>query len=322
MLKLPSGDRSDAFRTYVRIFSYVLPCLALLCASTVSRSMPIDFRLMINPIQICLDTSTCANPSMRLFEEETDAVWSQAGIDIEFLPFQSFVSSGDYDLAFDDLDAGIYGPGSLFTRPLLGYGDNWFDDAPGHTDDRRIVDLWFLGSIDGGFTGFNIEGVADGYIDQIACRQARDFPACGDYWVNDQGHIAITEAIFDPSLLVSNLTLAHEIGHVLDLPHPDLSLGTFTAGILPTWARNSYYGTNNLMNSDGSFVTEDVAQIGSELGVLHPEQIAIARQSSFLIPIDSVAVPVPSSVALMLVGLLTFRSRPGLSIASRFPRDD
>ena len=65
-----------------------LSICALLLSSMQLQALMITHRLVINPIQVCDDLGTiCANPSLELFEAETDAIWMQAGIDIEFLPW-------------------------------------------------------------------------------------------------------------------------------------------------------------------------------------------------------------------------------------------
>jgi hypothetical protein len=49
----------------------------------------IDRQVVVNPVQVCDDDGTnCSNPARILFEAETDKIWSQAGIDVKFLPWK------------------------------------------------------------------------------------------------------------------------------------------------------------------------------------------------------------------------------------------
>jgi len=276
-------------------------------------AMPIDLQLVINPTQICRDVETCANANSRLFEVETDAVWAQAGIDVDFLPMQSFIAPADFSLNYSDLDRAIYdtrfGPPPF--APIIGFGENWFDTAPGNSNDPQVVDLWFLDSLN--LLGLTARGIADGYVDTVACNADGQYPDCADEYSVRTGNLILTDAVFGPP--TANLVLAHEIGHVLGLHHPDLALSPFYDPVsIPSFLQ--YYGPDNLMNSDAFLRSSDLSEIAplGSTGTLVAAQIDRARQSSFLRPLQALpaSVPVPSTLLLLVLGL--FAIRPGRTL--------
>lgn len=268
----------------------------------------IDLQLVINPIQIC-STTRCANPGLETAEAITDKVWAQAGIDIHFLEFSSFVSPADFSVSlfeFDRIEPILRPGGGPFD--IIGYRekDSWYDTAPGATDNINIVDLWFIDSITGGPFPNGIGGVADAHVDLdcfIGWLQGTEF--CGREGWTWGNNIAVAQGAAD----ARSLTIAHEIGHVLGLFHPDQprpltedrSSG-FPGGFSPP---------NNLMDSAGGGLASlgDIAPDGLGFGQLLDverygsfgvgSQIATARASPFLIPLAVAQVPIPSTGLLL-----------------------
>lgn len=84
-------------------------CVAIAAFSWgAAQAAPIDLKLVIQPIQICNDDGTsCANPDLKLFEAEGDKIWSQAGIDLEFLPW---ITQNSTTLNILNMDTEFGGP--------------------------------------------------------------------------------------------------------------------------------------------------------------------------------------------------------------------
>lgn len=97
----------------------------------------IDRRVTIQPIRVCneldtrfLDSSSTYCATTNLFEEETDQIWSQAGIDINFLPRVNLFRSSF--LTIDD-DA-------EFTSLVAGSGNK-------QNSDSQVLNMWFLDTL-------------------------------------------------------------------------------------------------------------------------------------------------------------------------------
>ncbi len=102
-----------------------------------AKAAAIDLQLVVNPIQICADATTCANSDLELYEDMADAIFAQAGVDIRFLDVQTHISLQDYQVSLEELgriNASFFG-GSVTEK------SSWFDDAPGGTDQSDVVDL-------------------------------------------------------------------------------------------------------------------------------------------------------------------------------------
>lgn len=79
-------------------------------ASNVANALPITHELVIQPIQVCKDDGTdCANAGKKLFEAEGDKIWSQAGIDLHFLPWMTLEETDYLTFDFDDFGAATAG---------------------------------------------------------------------------------------------------------------------------------------------------------------------------------------------------------------------
>lgn len=108
----------------------------------------IDRRVVIQPIQVCDDLgSNCANPDRKLFEAETDKIWAQAGIDIDFLSWNIFNETDFLDLSSFE------------------FNDLTFTPGQGQNSDPLVLNMFFVNWIEGayglGWLGLNGIGIAN-----------------------------------------------------------------------------------------------------------------------------------------------------------------
>lgn len=123
-------------------------------ASSVANALPITHELVIQPIQVCKDDGTdCANSGRKLFEAEGDKIWSQAGIDLRFLPWMTLYET-DY-LSFDfDAEFGPPAAGTtirmLFVDEIVFCGSAGLSYGCGYVDGNGVAIADDVFSFNGG----------------------------------------------------------------------------------------------------------------------------------------------------------------------------
>jgi hypothetical protein len=123
-------------------------------ASNVANALPITHELVIQPIQVCKDDGTdCANSGRKLFEAEGDKIWSQAGIDLRFLPWMTLYET-DY-LSFDfDAEFGPPAAGTtirmLFVDEIVFCGSAGLSYGCGYVDANGVAIADDVFSLNGG----------------------------------------------------------------------------------------------------------------------------------------------------------------------------
>ncbi|WP_152532234.1 hypothetical protein [Leptolyngbya sp. Heron Island J] len=162
-----------------------------------SPATPVSLRqsdmlvLEVQPIQVCDDTGfICAQ--VEFFEAITDKIWSQANIDVEFLPLNQLNDSTYLTTDEDEfLDLSFSGNPGDFGR------------HPDSTEDSGPINLWFVDVIE----------TTTGLIQY------------GNAWIGLNG-ILISDDILDFNNGLGRIdVIAHELGHNLGLRH-----STFGAG--------------------------------------------------------------------------------------------
>ena len=216
--------------------------------------------IVVQPISVCDDLGgDCSNSSGEFFEAETDKIWNQADIDISFLPMVEFHSTAFQEISTANASAEF---NSLATTP--GHGQN---------ASSTVLNMWFLKEIDSGavsglgFLGGNGVAIADSIFTFAGGLGRRD-------------------------------TIAHEIGHNLNLAHT--TDGDLLRLMAPGTARTKPTSTLNIF-PDGVGVSQ-----------LTAAEIATAQSSPLVVP-----VPEPASyAALALIGCILVVVRRRLQVGA------
>jgi hypothetical protein len=238
------------------------------------------FIVNIQPILLCEDDGTgCAGvgpAGNEYYEAETDKIWAQADIDINFLALQQWNNStftvtdsnGQTADTADDDDA------------LRAAGKTQF----GSIADTMAINMYFVTDFltTPGFTLFG-----------SGCGHPTFAAACN----NEEG-IIINDVIFSLGRID---TIAHEIGHVLGLTHSDFGASDANPeNFMPRGAARTPAGTIG-----------DIAPDGANLDQMTQDQIDVVFQDQ----LNVIKTPEPTSIAgfgtgvLAIIGLGALRRR-------------
>ena len=181
--------------------------LAVLAGSAVGQ-VTIDKRITIQPIQVRSTDgfTSISNPSLTLFEAETDKIWSQAGIDILFLPTITYNNS-----LFLNTASSTGATSNELVQLRQTAGQSWSLPANGGSLAATVVRLFFVQLIDGspGNLGYTLESSVN-----------------PDLSGNANVYQQVFMAIADNAFTINRIDIvAHELGHALALDHTTQGAG-------------------------------------------------------------------------------------------------
>ncbi len=247
-----------------------------LLASSGANALLID----IQPFVIC-ETSGANCATTGFFEAETDKIWAQAGLDVNFLSMQTLNNS-----AWLNVEVGSASIVAQETIDVMVAGR-----AINDSNATLAINMFFVDLLDSstGFFGLGCGGL----IFTSNC--------AGEVGIFIAGNVFLTNRID---------TIAHEIGHVLELFH---TVNDVNFGADPGTLQGGFEDPVNLMTR-GCCRTRpatigDITPDGLGLSQLVATQIASALGSRFIQ--DTVEVPEPSTLLLFASGLIAlgFRKR-------------
>ncbi|MDB6114407.1 MAG: Peptidase s8 and s53 in kexin sedolisin [Lacunisphaera sp.] len=177
--------------------------IVLGCVSAQAQVL-INKQITIQPIFLS-NGSVTANSGQILYEAESDKIWSQAGIDIKFLPGVTYVNGSYLNTSSNAPDSN-----SLLSLSQIS-GQSW---SAGGVLANTVIRLFFVQLIDSVTSNL-------GYTLESGLRSGIG----GSVVINQQNAIAIADNAFALNRVD---VIAHEIGHALGLDHTTLGAGAST----------------------------------------------------------------------------------------------
>ena len=233
---------------------------AALVFASARPALAASFTLTVQPFQMCNDAGTgCGNAAMTLFEAEGDKIWSQAGIDLVFLPWLQINNT-----AYLDITVGSGAVVDAEAQAVMTAGT-----AVNNTAVTHAINMFFAPTLDGPASGLFGLGCG-GPVFATSC--------------NNQIGVFISDIVFSYNGGVGRLdTIAHELGHVLNLQHTSTATDLMASGSV-----RSIPGSIN-----------DIFPDGADLDQLSAAEITEALKSTYLQP-----VPEPATLTLLGLGLV------------------
>jgi hypothetical protein len=227
----------------------LLSTILIAAGHTHAATVPVTGYIVVNPIDVCNTTGPSGTTGCAPFNTQslspnpaqattttpigfvdpatnvniTRAIWLQTGIDITFLPIQEYNNSNYQNI--DDVsctESTCTGPltSTLFKQlstpgaALKATGCKSNCTVPLASSKANAINMFFVNTINGSF-GTGGVGVLSGFA-----------------WLNGNG-VAVASNVFFPSIgqFPRFDTLAHELGHNLNLDHGTFGAGSVCSGV-------------------------------------------------------------------------------------------